>query len=202
MNLAMTLVSCSFSSMSSDTRHWAQSFPWSQSWLTWFSLFSLQIENMVKTLYVLYFISIITLLLNILGLYGAIKEKQWVLILVGKGKSVVLLIVAIPVKSETFSRIWLLMPTCVCLSLQLEWSLSVCSWLLLKFQHWLFDHRYYKKDFKTSCFISIFWDISFWHTTNFHINGVHQHKQEKVLSCLYGDSRSTFEYCQTAAKIG
>lgn len=48
------------------------------------SLFSLQIEKMHSGLHAMYVISIVTLLLTILGVYGACKEKQWPLIVVGE----------------------------------------------------------------------------------------------------------------------
>lgn len=55
--------------------------------LTWSVSFSSQMESMAQTLYILYFVSITTLLFAILGLYGAIKGKQWALIMVGETKS-------------------------------------------------------------------------------------------------------------------
>lgn len=41
-------------------------------------------ESMAQTLYIMYFVSITTLLFGSLGLFGAIKGKQWPLIMVGK----------------------------------------------------------------------------------------------------------------------
>lgn len=53
-------------------------------------LFSPQIERLLTGIHVMYVISLITLLLTIIGVYGACKEKQWALIVVGKAeKSVV-----------------------------------------------------------------------------------------------------------------
>lgn len=46
-------------------------------------LLSLQMESMARTLHIMYFVSITTLLFGILGLFGAIKGKQWALIMVG-----------------------------------------------------------------------------------------------------------------------
>lgn len=57
--------------------------------LTWSLLLSLQMESMARTLHIMYFVSITTLLFGILGLFGAIKGKQWALIMVGTPVTVV-----------------------------------------------------------------------------------------------------------------
>lgn len=52
--------------------------------LSWSVSLSLQMESMAQTLYIMYFVSITTLLFGSLGLFGAIKGKQWALIMVCK----------------------------------------------------------------------------------------------------------------------
>lgn len=96
-------------------------------------LLSLQMESVAQTLYIMYFVSITTLLFGSLGLFGAIKGKQWPLIMVGK-----------PAVLTVFQTTWPFCPdtrSCVGSSLQLEWSSSASSWRHVRYQRWFFVRR-------------------------------------------------------------
>lgn len=82
-----------------------------------FFLLSLQMESMARTLHIMYFVSITTLLFGILGLFGAIKGKQWALIMVGT---------PVPVVSTT--RVNPQQPDPSCPHIRASVSFAVCSW--------------------------------------------------------------------------
>ncbi|XP_075886002.1 tetraspanin-8-like isoform X1 [Nelusetta ayraudi] len=48
-----------------------------------------EMESMARTLHIMYFVSITTLLFGILGLFGAIKGKQWALIMSAAGMIII-----------------------------------------------------------------------------------------------------------------
>lgn len=111
--------------------------------LTWSLSLSLQMESMARTLHIMYFVSITTLLFGILGLFGAIKGKQWALIMVGKPVPVVSTTRVNPQQSDTSCPHTCF---CVCCSPQLEWSSSASSWLRVRYRRWFSGHRYNKAD--------------------------------------------------------
>lgn len=112
----------------------------------WLGLFlSLQMESMAQTLYIMYFVSITTLLFGSLGLFGAIKGKQWALIMVGKPAAP---IASVRVNGQQSDSCCPHTGVCVSSSLQLEWSSSASSWPHVRYQRWFFDHRYYKAYYK------------------------------------------------------
>lgn len=82
-------------------------------------LFSLQMERMITGIKAMYIISIITLLLTITGVYGACKERQWALIVVGKEKNTLLLLLV--------ALIVILVAVMLCLLMSVYMCVSVCS---------------------------------------------------------------------------